>query len=331
MARHGTILCGGRLADINTFVDARRPRAAHDRGVRRLVIPSALAALAACALGATPAAAAEDLSPGTSEQLTVRLPAGWAGVADRLGVSVSGVVQLENGCLHPEEQAGDRSCGGRDGELAEQLIASVAAGTLDDGTCSTPGPRTALALLGGGQTRLSVTTVDCLSVELAFPDGPDDDLAQSDALQFQLDIAAEGPGGVIGGGDAAVVGGSSESAAPAAAGPAPAAAGPAGADPDPAAGPVAGAVAAGGTTAGAGAGAGVGSGAGAAAPPPAGTPLGEVQAEVQIGGTGAQVRTESATRSLGDLALLVGGLFLVAVALGWVLLLAWRRRSGRAA
>lgn len=327
MARHDPILAGGRPADINRFVDVRRAGAAHDRGVRRFLIPSAVAVLATCALGVTPAAADETLTPGSSQEVTVRLPGSWTGEVDRLGVAVTGLVQRENGCLHPEELAGDTTCGAEDGELAQQLLVSVAAGALDGGTCVAADPRTALSLLDGSQARLSVADVDCLSLELAFPDGANDDRAQSDTIKFQLDIAAEGPGGVTGGGgDAVVVTPTGPGAAGAAAAadrgvtaadaltPAQAAAvgqvGQAGA-------PAAGAPA-------------------VTAPdavvPPAGTPIGEVQAQVQVDGSGALVQTESSTTSLRDIALIVGGLFLVTVALGWVLFLAWRRRTqGRTA
>ena len=106
--------------------------------LRRSALPAVLA-LSALVAAATPASAAGGMAPGGSETLSVSLPATWTAQADRLGVSVVDLVQAENGCLRPERTAGDDSCDADGGDLAGQLLATVAAGSLDGGNCEAAG------------------------------------------------------------------------------------------------------------------------------------------------------------------------------------------------
>lgn len=190
----------------------------HHRPHRRPVAVAVLlgVSLAVVAPGGT-AWASSQLLPGASWSTTVDLPDAWADQADRLGISVATLDQRENECLRPEIRAGDVTCAADEGDLAGQVTAWIAAGRYDDDTCVTVTAPTALALLGGGVTRLAVTGPECLVLTLDFPNGADDDVAQSDTLAINLTLVAAGPGvgveaGVPGGGASAggeVVGGAS--------------------------------------------------------------------------------------------------------------------------
>lgn len=175
----------------------------HDDGVRRPPVSRALGGLAlTAAVAGLPVgvAHAEDgLAPGGSWSTTVSLPASWAGQADRLGVTVLALDQGENGCLAPEVAAGDTTCTADGGELAAQVEVTAEAGRYEAGSCRTLSDPAALDLGGGRVARVDVAGPECLVLTFAFPDGEDDDLAQSDTLALSLGLVASGPGGALGG------------------------------------------------------------------------------------------------------------------------------------
>jgi hypothetical protein len=321
------MLVGGSATGINNSVDVRPAGPSHAGPVRRVLWPSAALALVAIAAGASPAAASEPLAPGETRETVVELPAGWTDQADRLGVSIAGLAQQENGCLDPEVRAGDTSCGPADGDLAEQLTATVAAGVLTDGSCVVPGAAATLSLLDTAVTHVSVSRASCLSLRLDFDDtGDDDNLAQSDTLSFSLQIVAEGPGGVEGsGGSPTTVVQDVDTAGPAsAAGPAAGGAAAAGAR-------VAGRVAA--AAAGPAVAPGtVADGATAQQQPSAVKQLGRIESQVSLGDDPVAVQTEASSTSLTQLIVLWGSLLVGAVLVGWsAFLVRRRRRQGRAA
>src|SRR6185312_5390947 len=169
-----------------------RAREAGRMLLRRLAVPALLVPTVLAAAGQ--ASAAGGLEPGGSETLSIQLPSSWARQADQLGISVVGLFPSENGCLVPEIEAGDSTCGADGGDLAGQLIADVAAGQPDDGTCRATTPWVHLDLLHpAGQSRIAVSSARCLVIRLSFPSDGDDNVAQSDALSFDVRTVAEGP------------------------------------------------------------------------------------------------------------------------------------------
>ncbi|WP_207798569.1 hypothetical protein [Klenkia marina] len=170
----------------------RRPLA-----LRACAVTAAVAALVVVPAGW---ASAGPLLPGGQWATTVDLPDAWADRADQLGVTVAQLRQQEHSCTPPEVRAGDDTCGDDEGELAEQVVASVAAGRYTGGDCEPTTAAQPLDLFGATTSRLTVTGPECLLVVLDFPDGEDDDLAQSDALGFTLSLVAGGPGGGLTGG-----------------------------------------------------------------------------------------------------------------------------------
>jgi cobalamin biosynthesis Mg chelatase CobN len=154
---------------------------------------------------------------------------------------------------------------------------------------------------------------ECLSVVLAFPDGADDNVAQSDSITFGLHTVAEGPGGGVStsAGTAGTGGGRRTSTS--------------------------GAV----VQANRGRGAATGPNTAAGAVPPPGTTaprsdgggavVGEQTTPVQVDGDTVAVRTEAASRSLGDLLLVWGSLLVGVVVLGLVFFLWFSRRRRREA
>ena len=289
--------------------------------LRRLALPAFLA-LPALIAAAGPAAAGGGLAPGGAERLTVVLPAAWAAQADRLGVSVVHLVQAENDCLEPESAAGDRTCDADEGDLAGQLLVTVAAGTLDGGDCRARGASVPLDLLDpDAQSRLTVANVECLSLEMSFPDGDDDNLAQSDSLTFRIRTVAEGPAGItgtpetpppvatpedVGSVSVGTVGGSAgQRSGPTTVGAGQAPAGAAGSSP-----------------------------AAAGADDTRGNVIGEQTSSVGVGGGSVSVRTEAAASSIGDLVAAWGALFLGVLLVGSLLFRWWiirRRRPARSA
>jgi hypothetical protein len=294
---------------------------ARERGhvfLSRLAVP-ALVLLPVMVGAAGPASAVGGLVPGGSETITVALPAAWASQADQLGVSVVDLVQSENVCLAAEVESGDQTCDADEGDLAGQLLAEVAAGRVVDGACRTGAYEPLDLLHADAQSRLDGSGAQCLAIHLFFPDGDDDNVAQSDAIAFGVRTVAEGPGSGISRAESSAgsVGGSSTGAG------------------------AAGAVAAGNpgrgtagqqngtSTAGAvpglpGVGTGTAPGAGDSS-----TVLGEQTTPVQVDGDAVAVQIESSATSIGDLVLAWGTLFLGVVLLGLFFFLSWSRRRRR--
>jgi hypothetical protein len=325
---------------------------------RRLLAPRACAVVvAASALLAVPVgpASAAPLVPGGRWTTGVDLPDAWAGQADRLGVAVAELRQRENGCTAPEVRAGDSTCGDDEGDLAGQVVATVAAGRWVDDDCA-PTTQAAPLDLAGATTRLAVAGPECLLVALDFPDGDDDDLAQSDSLGFTLSLVAGGPGGDVAEGGTTggtttggptsggtTTGGTGSGAAVAGAsavgGPGTGAGGAGGSTGG--AGAVAGrggAPAVGGTSGGSGTGspssvAGTAGGAaggtvrGGVAEDPA--PIGSTTADLEVGADPTE--EAGAVRSLLGDPLALGALLLGTTALLWLLFLVLRRRRGERA
>jgi hypothetical protein len=290
--------------------------------LRRFALP-AIVALPALIAAAIPASAAGGLAPGGADLLSVVLPTEWAAQADLLGVSVVGLAQAENGCLELESAAGDRTCDADGGDLAGQLLATVAAGTLHGGECNAPGPFVSLDLLHpDAQSRLTVAGAECLSLELSFPDGDDDNLAQSDSLTFRLRTVAEGPDGVPPGRPDATAGvATSEDVGSVSAGRADLSPGQRGGTPPVGAGQ-------------AQVGAGSSRAAVAGAADTRGNVVGVQTSTVGVNGGSTDVQTEAATASIGDLVAAWGALFLGVLMVGFLLFRWWivrRRRPARSA
>lgn len=294
----------------------RRPRA-------RLLAGLGAAVAALVVVGPAAAAAAGPLVPGSQWSTTVDLPDSWARQADRLSVAVSSLAQAENGCLRPETAAGDTTCGDDGGDLAGLVSATVAAGRYAGGACSVLTEERDLDLLGGSPARVDLAGPECVVLTIRFPEGPDDDLAQSDDLAVSLALLAGGPGEVVQPGGAAQVVQAGGAGGSSAGGPStqPRVQAPAGV-----AGP-----AAPGTAPGAGSGTtadpegsvvdrpGGGSG---------GATVGEATAEVAVGAADTVVEAESADRLLDD-PFALAALLLGTTLLFWVLFLLLRRRRGR--
>ncbi|MGY1642590.1 hypothetical protein ACI782_15895 [Geodermatophilus sp. SYSU D00703] len=316
---------------------------------RSLSALGAVLTAGAVLLPAGPAAAGETLAPGGTQTLTVTLP-DWAPRADRLGVSVSGLVQLENDCVEPESESGDTTCNKRQGELADFLEATVAAGVGGENCQAGEG---VTLYLFGAPTAFDVRDVDCLVLRLHFPDGEravPDNVAQSDSITFTLDVVGEQDltkGPVRGGGNqtaqsrgTATSGGGSDpvdgatvaspdSGGGTAPGVPPGPAGTGGARPGTAAGNGVGAAAGGAPTAPVGDAVAVPEG---VAPSGEKTVIGQAAMPVTVDDDGLGVATESATSSLVAQVLSWGSLFLGAVVLGGlVFVLVRRRRRERAA
>jgi hypothetical protein len=273
--------------------------------LRRLAVPALLVPAVLAAAG--PASAAGGLEPGGSETLSIQLPSSWARQADQLGISTIGLSQSENGCLPPEVRAGDSSCGDDGGDLAGQLIAEVAAGSLDGHECRVTTVWAPLDLLHPAvQSRLAVSGPQCLAVRLSFPSDGNDNVAQSDALTFDLRTVAVGPGDGVSATQLST-----------------------------------------GTTSGAGAAPGnrgravgsqqAGTAPGAAPAQPAGTTasgpatsaevVGEATTAVQVGSNSIAVRTESSNTPILGQVLAWGALLLALVAVGLLLVLRRGRRA----
>jgi hypothetical protein len=313
-----------------------RTRRTHDRPVRRL--PSALVAVLAASgvvAGAAPAAAEESLAPGDTETVVLSLPDTWAADADTLAVAVDDLVQLENDCIEPEAEAGD-DCDDARGELGDKLVATVAWGTVDGG-CRPAVGRTPLDLVGVDGTAAESTRfehvvgVECLVLDLTFPDGDSDDVAQSDSLTFRVNAVAEEVPGEV----ATTI--ESEDVDAASATDGRSGTGPQGsADPSSAGAASARAQAA--REAATGQGdrerAGTPRGGPAAAigdRAPAGPMVGRVDAQVSVGRDGVSVRTRAAEAALPGAAMAWSSLLLGAVALGGVAFVLVRRRRTRVA
>ncbi|KQS63613.1 hypothetical protein [Modestobacter sp. Leaf380] len=312
----------------------------HPRPHRRPVAVAALAGVVLAVLApAGTAWAGTQLLPGATWSTPVDLPDAWADQADRLGVSVVTLDQQENDCLRPEVRAGDQTCAADEGDLAGQVSASIAAGRYDDGTCVAATAPAALALTGGAVTRLALAGPQCLVLTFDFPDGADDDVAQSDTLGVGLSLVAAGSGADVGAGDpgggaasggaaaGGVTGGGGVVGGTVVGGVVPPAGGPSGAGRD-----GAGAVGPGSTgqaTAGRGAAGAVdgpvGAGERVATAVADGVAVGSATADVEVGADGASVEAESAQTLLED-PFALGALLLGLTLLLWVLLVLLRRR-----
>lgn len=327
-------------------------RRAHAAPVHRAV-PSLIAVLALGGVLATagPAAADGALAPGGVTTIELAVPQTWS-VARQVDVTVGRLVQAENGCLGPEERAGD-DCTSEVGDLAGQLRATVALGVRRNGRCAPLAAGMELDLFGKGTTRLTTPApgVDCLFVDLTFPDEDvSDNLAQSDTLSFPLalvarDFLATAPDtGAVGAEETPVPAGPPGDGTPG--GGVPGGGVPGGGVPG---GQAPGGAANGGVTDGGAAGGGAAggrrpAGAGPAAnqPPgivvaapadPGGPVLDRVDAEVSVGDGGVAVQTRSASQTVQSLVLAWASVLIGAVALGWtffVLVLRRRRRKAEA-
>jgi hypothetical protein len=310
-----------------------------DAQMRRSV-PTLAAAVAAASVfvGVGPAAADTGLAPGRSQAIVVDVPDDWAANAVQVEVTVGTLTQRENDCLEPEVAAGD-DCSDDVGELGGKLETTVtwAAGEgcgLAGGADRPAGVR--LDLFDGEPVLLTgVTGVKCLVLDLSFPDGDTDNIAQSDSLAFPLTLVAQGlpdpvepdpvrpdpvdpdagdvssPPGATGSAPSAVDGGATgpgrtqglDGAQGVAVAPGPDAVGDAG----------------------------TGEAGGVVGSPPAGPVVGQLDAQVSVDAGGVDVETQSADNSVRALVLLWSLGLLVAVALGWGwFVLARRRRRRRA-
>lgn len=286
---------------------------------------------------AAPAAADGPLAPGDSRTIRLTVPETWT-AALQVDVTAGTLTQVENACLDPEAEAGD-DCSSTVGELADQLTGTVTLGVLGSAGCE-PGAQSAnLDLFGTRTTRLTAEApgVECLFLELTFPDDEGDNLAQSDSLTLGLDLVARDfldsgePGGDAG--TDGQIGADEGSGTPDGEG--------AGTvDPDTeTAQSETGRDGNGRTTTDPGeadqaAGSDTGAVAAAAAGPagtvvgeaPAGPVLDRVEARVSVGDDGVAVQTQAAETSVRGLVLAWGSLLLGAIALGWAAFVVVMRR-----
>ncbi|WP_165628927.1 hypothetical protein [Klenkia taihuensis] len=266
-----------------------------------------------------PAQADVALVPGAQWSTTVDLPDAWASRADQLAVSVASLDQQENGCLRPELAAGDTSCDDDGGDLASMVSAAVAAGRYEGGSCVPATAAQPLDLMGSGAARVDILGPECLVLTIDFPGGPDDDLAQSDALDISLFLVAGGPGAEVGAAAPPVVATGPGQLSSGVASPVEAGNGDASTV---AGGP-------GGTSRVVG-GAAPGAVTDRSATGSVERPVGEATADVSVGAEGTDVQSESAERLLDD-PLALAALLLGTTVLLWLLFLVLRRRRGERA
>jgi predicted ribosomally synthesized peptide with SipW-like signal peptide len=113
--------------------------------------------------------------------------------------STTSVSELDRGCNDAETEAGDGTCGtGRlDGELGDQLLVSFSLLTGPGCAGSPVAARQphvpasnrefrAVVARGGSDLVLGPNETRCVRVDIHFPEGPDDNLAQSDSSTFRL-------------------------------------------------------------------------------------------------------------------------------------------------
>jgi hypothetical protein len=310
-------------------------RPTHDLSVRRSV-PAlvAVVAIGGVLAAAGPAAADGPLAPGETRTVVIPVPDTWADDAVQVAVTVGGLAEAENDCLDAEADAGD-DCSSDVGELAGKLTATVAWGRTDAGSCERGAGAVPLDLSGQATARLTqVAGIDCLQLEMTFPDGESDNVAQSDSLTFALDLVAQGlpdPVGPVrdetnadeqdsGDQDSGEQGSATQDGGPA--------------------------VSAQGVDGRSGDGQGAGPGVGTVAAGPAVLPvgqdgtvvaqaetgpvLGRVGAEISVGDEGLAVETQAADTSAQALVLAWGTLLVGATALGWagfVMMMRRRRRK----
>jgi hypothetical protein len=158
---------------------------------RSLSVLAAVLATGTVLASAAPAAADGPFVPGDTRTIQLRVPATWS-AARQVDVTVGSLTQTENGCLEPEDKAGD-DCSSDEGELAGQLSGTVTLGLPDGGNC-TPGASADLFPVRPQAVFLAAppSGVRCLFVELTFEDGALNNLAQSDSVSFGLDLVARG-------------------------------------------------------------------------------------------------------------------------------------------
>jgi hypothetical protein len=140
--------------------------------------------------------------------LVVELPPDAS--AETVSLTMTNLRDYEHGCLGPEIEAGDTTCGpGPDqGELSEQMAVQLAVGTTSE-----PSDASACGDLSGVVTgdawlrdledvalpadlSSSVGAGEgiCLALGLEFADLPENNLAMGDESRFDLQVAAHGPG-----------------------------------------------------------------------------------------------------------------------------------------
>ena len=131
--------------------------------------------------------------PGTA-QLLVEQRLGE--VAD-IQLVLDGVENLENGCVRPEQKAGD-DCSSEHGELGSQLELSAARGVVQDGACVPPagfdprqdgGSVDELAEYAWVLGRLARDETACWVLAWYLPHRPDNNLVMSDQLRFDLTVS----------------------------------------------------------------------------------------------------------------------------------------------
>jgi predicted ribosomally synthesized peptide with SipW-like signal peptide len=131
-----------------------------------------------------------------------------------LSVNVANVVDSENGCLDPETEAGDTTCGtgATDGELSSQQLLSVRTSTarhnvinigpihLDLGwTCDPVLPGTFQTVAGSANPgafsfgTLGAGAAKCLTAFTYLPDQANNNLVQSDSVTFDVAMHLDQP------------------------------------------------------------------------------------------------------------------------------------------
>lgn len=141
------------------------------------------------------------LFPSASRQAVLLLEGEAAESARRMRVSVGEVVDLENGCVRPEVNTADTTCGDGpgQGELSQYITVGLQAGReSSDGSrsCEVSGPIQFRTL-----TALSIDSVDlglvddggvmCVVATFEHVVADDDNLTQSDSTGFALLLAMD--------------------------------------------------------------------------------------------------------------------------------------------
>lgn len=151
-----------------------------------------------------------DLYPGATRQAVILLDGPGASSIGRLAIEFHDLVDHENGCNGPELHAGDTSCGNGpdEGELSQWLQVRMFPGieTGDDRGCSTNGAPAVAGVLH------DLADTDEPSVLRAATDpgppcavlgfhhldlGLQDNLTQTDSVDFSMTVHFEGGGGVL--------------------------------------------------------------------------------------------------------------------------------------
>jgi len=142
------------------------------------------------------------LYPTAAEERVVFVEVGRDVLSGEVAIVIDGLQDFENGCLRPETNAGDVTCGADDdqGELSSQLLVTLTPGRPAIIPACDPDPSLApvtdtLAALNGRHVPIGIVdNLDrslCLIVRQELPDRPDNNLVQGDTSSYDLRIVGD--------------------------------------------------------------------------------------------------------------------------------------------